>query len=79
MSDLYIKGELLKIVFKHNQNTSYFIYQFMLSNNEDLKQIISIFSRDKIDIEENKIVNLPILVSLNNGEIVYEFKRVNNG
>lgn len=74
---IYIKGFLLNQSTKVSieNSSSYFIYQFKIKNNDDLYSIINIFSKQNMNLELNKEVDLPVSVSLFNGQITYEFKR----
>ena len=75
---IYIKGFLLNQSTKVSieNSSSYFIYQFKIKNNDDVYSIINIFSKQNMNLELNKEVELPISVSLFNGQITYEFKRI---
>ena len=74
---IYIKCFLLNQSTKVSieNSSSYFIYQFKIKNNDDLYSIINIFSKQNMNLELNKEVDLPVSVSLFNGQITYEFKR----
>ena len=77
-SSIYIKVFLLNQSTKVSieNSSSYFIYQFKIKNNDDLYSIINIFSKQNMNLELNKEVELPVSVSLFNGQITYEFKRI---
>lgn len=78
MASIFIKGYLLKKHFINNSQVSYYIYQFQIIDNNDIYSIINIHSKQNIDIDSSKEIDLPITVSLNQNtnQIIYEFKKV---
>ncbi len=81
MAQILIKGMLLKQHFKNTPQSSFYIYQFQISDNNGMISIINIYSKQDLKIDSNKEIELPINISLNaNAQIVYEFnKGVKNG
>lgn len=75
-SSLFIKGKVLNKKFKtptnHNQNP-YYIYQFLVKNNDSLFSLINIMSSKDLIVDLNEDVDLPVSVTLFEGRIIYEF------
>ena len=75
MCTLFIKGALLNKHFKSSSDSSYYLYQFQIQNNDGLYSIINIHSKKNMNLEINELVELPITVTLYNNQIIYEFKK----
>jgi hypothetical protein len=52
---------------------SFFIYQFQITNNDDLLSIINIHSRKEKNINKDEEIELPIIVSVSNNDLFFEF------
>jgi|GEM_PF-4178592 len=76
MTSLYIKGNLLHKQFKTTSKSSYYIYQFLVQNNDGIHSVINVHSQSNLNIEIDKPVDLPISVFLFDNQIIYEFKKV---
>jgi hypothetical protein len=73
MAQILIKGKLLNKIVKTNEHMSFFIYQFQITNNDDLLSIINIHSRKEKNINKDEEIELPIIVSVSNNDLFFEF------
>ena len=73
MAQILIKGNLLNKIVKTNEHMTYFIYQFQVIEKDDLLSIINIHSRKDNNINKEEQIELPIIVSVSNNELFYEF------
>lgn len=74
-TDIIIKGKVLQEHYYNSQTSSFYIYQFQLQDNKGLYQVINIHSKKNLNLKKDDLVELPILITLYNNEINYEFKK----
>ena len=76
MASFYIKGKILHSDFKRSQIKSFYVYQFQILNIDGFYSIVNIYSKDKTSFKLDEEIDLPVFISLIDGRIIYEFKRV---
>ena len=76
MASFYIKGKILHSDFKRSQIKSFYVYQFQILNIDGFYSIVNIYSKDKTNLKDDEEIELPVFISLVDGRIIYEFKRV---
>ena len=76
MASFYIKGKILHSDFKRSQIKSFYVYQFQVLSIDGFYSIVNIYSKDKISLKLDEEIELPVFISLVDGRIIYEFKRV---
>jgi hypothetical protein len=78
MAAFFIKGKILHSDFKRSQIKSFYVYQFQVLSIDGFYSIVNVYSKDKTVLknENDEEIELPVFISLVDGRIIYEFKKV---